>query len=82
MEPSFGDVAGHLGLLLDGLLSLDQFSRWLADEVPRIEADGDDDLIGFASLVENRLAERSGGHINDALLLTALREDMRLWERT
>jgi hypothetical protein len=70
------DLDAHLGRLLTGSLPLDDFRQWFANTVWEIEAEGSDDTIDLANLVENRLAEYSGGYISQAVLINALRDDV------
>lgn len=70
------DLEAHLGRLLTGSLALDGFRQWFANALWEIEAEGSDDTIDLANLVENRLAEYSGGYISQAVLIDALRDDV------
>ena len=72
------DLESHLGTLLRGSLELDAFRHWFANALWEIEAEGSDDTIDLANLIENRLAEYSGGYISQEVLLDALREDVAI----
>lgn len=70
------DLDAHLGKLLTGSLALDAFRQWFASALWEIEAEGSEDTIDLANLVENRLAEYSGGYISQSVLIDALRDDV------
>lgn len=69
------DLRGHLASLLSGTMPLASFRHWFANALWSLEEAADDDTLDFAYLVENRLAEYSGGHITDDELLSVLRRD-------
>ncbi len=69
------DLRSHLGMLLSGALSLESFRHWFASALWDIEESTDDDTVEFAYLLENRLAEYSGGYVTDAELIAGLRAD-------
>jgi hypothetical protein len=67
------DLRGQLGNLLAGELSLDAFRHWFASALWMAESDADEETLNFAYLVENHLAEFSGGHISENQLIDVLR---------
>ena len=70
------DLLGHLGGMLSGRVPLDAFRHWFANALWALEESADEDTLDFAYLVENRLAEYSGGHVEAADLVRALRADL------
>lgn len=71
------DLLPYLTRLLNGSLALDDFRHWFANALWDIESDGDPATIDLAYLVENRLAEFSGGHFDEARLRAVLADDLR-----
>lgn len=69
------DVRRHLIGLLRHEVSVDEFIDWFHPANWSIGHHGTQEQYDIASRVENRLAELSGGYIDDAGLLDGLRED-------
>ncbi len=70
------DLLAHLGKLLRDEVPLEDFRHWFSSALWEWEWADDDVTLDFAYLVENRLAEFSGGHLSERQLLRALREDV------
>ncbi|MBA2518183.1 MAG: hypothetical protein H0V24_00800 [Chloroflexia bacterium] len=70
------DLEGQIASLVRGSLSLNGFRQWFANAMWDIELAGDEDTMRFAYLVENRLAEFTGGFISAQGLIEVLREDL------
>jgi hypothetical protein len=68
------DLRGQLGKVLAGELSLDAFRQWFASALWIAESDADEETLNFALLVENHLAEFTGGHISEERLLDVMRQ--------
>lgn len=75
MVGSASDLRGQRQLLLDRVISLADFQRWVAQHSAQIELHGDDEAIDTLWLVENRLAEYALGHVEAEDVLQALAED-------
>ena len=76
MEGSSGSLRLQIAGLLGGALTLQQFQNWLALAESEIEQSGSDAEVDLMNLVENRLAEYTGGHISAEALLGALQRDL------
>lgn len=74
--PGALDLRGHLDSVLSGRIPLTDFRHWFAKALWDLEAVSDDDTLEFAYLVENRLAEYSGGYVSEGELRAALRADL------
>ena len=70
------DLFSHLGSLLSGSVPLESFRQWFANALWDLEESADDDTVEFAYLLENRLAEYSGGYITEGELVAGLRADV------
>lgn len=75
MPPSELELRTHLERALNRSWPLESFRHWFANALWSLESAVDDDTLEFAYLIENRIAERSGGWITDDELLTALATD-------
>jgi hypothetical protein len=74
------DLRGQLGKVLVGELSLDAFRHWFASALWTAESDANEETLKLAYLVENHLAELSGGHISETRLLEVLRQAYAEWD--
>jgi hypothetical protein len=74
--PRRPDLLGHLGSLLNGSMSPAQYWQWYVEAAPDLEASVGDDELDLAWTVEHRFAEYTGGHIDAAALLEAIRSDV------
>jgi len=74
------DLRGQLGKVLAGELPLDAFRQWFASALWIAESEADEETLKFAYLVENHLAEFSGGHISEERLLDVLRQAYADWD--
>jgi hypothetical protein len=74
------DLRGQLGKVLAGELPLDAFRHWFASALWRAESEADEETLKFVYLVENHLAELSGGHISETRLLEVLRQAYAEWD--
>jgi hypothetical protein len=72
MAGSSPDIRLQLAALLDGTIDLDQFQRWFASAATAIELHGDDDDVDLSNRVFDLLAQYTGDHINESILLRAL----------
>lgn len=70
------DLEGQIGRLVKGSLDVERFRQWFANALWDIELAADGDMVRFAYLVENRLAEFTGGYISEQELVAALHEDL------
>ena len=73
LPPDFG-IRGQLTGLLAGTGSLSEFYRWFVETIDDAEADADDSTWDLFLSVENVLAQWTGGHLNDAETVQALRQ--------
>jgi hypothetical protein len=77
--PRRPDLLGHLGNLLGGSISPAQYWRWYIEAQPDIEASANDADLDLAWSVEHRFAEYTGGHIDAATLVAAIRADVQAY---
>lgn len=69
-------IREHLAGFVRGNGSALDFQRWFANAMVDIEAEADDDAYEFALRIENRLAEFTGGHIDEDRLRAVLRDEI------
>lgn len=70
------DLLSTLGSLLGCGISPARFREWYVEAKPDIEAVADDDELDLARSVEHRFAEYTGGHIDAAAPIAAIRADV------
>ncbi len=75
-DPRRPDLRSHPGSLLGGSISPARFREWYVEAQPEIEAAGDDDELDLVWAVEHRFAGYTGGHIDAAMLVAAIRDDV------
>lgn len=66
------ELARQLGSLFQGGLAPYDFRRWFASALWEAERSSNDDTLAFAYEIENIIAERSGSHISDQEMISAL----------
>ncbi|MGH2616575.1 MAG: hypothetical protein ACRDJC_15145 [Thermomicrobiales bacterium] len=75
MDGSLPNLRGHLVGFLEGVIEIEEFYRWSWDNSGAIEEHGSDNDVELLNLVLHRFAEYTGGYIDAANLLDALRTD-------
>jgi hypothetical protein len=68
-EGSVPDLRGHLGLLLDGSLSVPEFWTWFVRIESAMESCASDDMFDLYLAVEAVFAEFTSGHLGQRRLL-------------
>jgi hypothetical protein len=75
MAGSSPDIRLQVAALLDGTIDLDQFQRWFASAEMAIEVHGSDADVDLANRVFDLLAQYTGDHISESVVLRALCEE-------
>ena len=76
MDGSPPNLRGQLAGFLEGIIALDELSRWSWENSGAIEEYGSDEDIALLNLVQHWFAEYTSGYIDALEFIDALRMDM------
>lgn len=75
------DLLGQVRLVAGKRLAPSDFVQWFTASLWELESSLDDTTLDFAYLLENRIAEYLGGHIDEDRLRAAIASDLEVFDR-